>query len=578
MSDDADLDGPPLRPSVRPWLIAGAVNVAVGAVLLGVPYFRGPSRAAEVPARWAAFAACFYQAEALQPPGLGLPAGARGRYATLVLTGPPDWPARCRAPLAAIPADESMFLFPNVKNAEARVRAAVELLDGQLAALAERRASPDRRVPDRPARAVEQLRGALAELGLASGVAALGASRDAIALPDAPSLPVASIVPLRVSEGRAWTVAVERGAVLASTLDARAVVGVRVSSDGVEQRVTRRPGLVGALLGAGPTPWAVFSTPASGCAEDRCVHRTSGLAALLEDRQTLEPMAWLPAHPLGAPGRSVHVEGRVAHVLAPHGDAGARVLRFALPEPTVRALGEARDAPHLDAEAEWPLDAAEASALVWIAGAPLRLAHAREGAAGVVALAPGEAEVRFAPPPGRLPQIAACGGWIAMASDQAASVRALDGAFEHRLALRVRPPVPERLRVVCEGDAIEVWTLDERALSRARCMPEGCGAPARVAAGVAAFDVVAHAGAIVLAETDATDEGAVRVTSWAGGAERTFVASPCWSDPPDGLCGEPRLATDGRTLALVTRQGEDLRVVTSEDGLTFTHLVGLAQR
>ena len=54
--------------------------------------------------------------------------------------------------------------------------------------------------------------------------------------------------------------------------------------------------------------------------------------------------------------------------------------------------------------------------------------------------------------------------------------------------------------------------------------------------------------------------------------------SGCWSDPPDGLCGEPRIASDGHTLAVVTRQEEDLRIVTSADGVTFGHPAGLEQR
>lgn len=580
MSDDADLDGSDYRPNVRPWLVAGVVNVLVAAVLLGIPYARGISRAEAVPARWADFAACFYDAEALDRPGLGLPAGERGRYASLVLRGPSDWPERCQASLAAIPEEETMFLFPNIKDAEAQLRASVTVLAAELRRLSELRAAGDRRVPDRPARAMQGLRGALAELGLSSGAAGLDADREAIRLPDEPDLPVASIVPLRVSEGGAWTVAVEGGEILAATLDSRSVVSVRVGADGVEQRVTRRPRLVSALLGGQRPPWAVWATSPATCAQavDRCERRTTGIAAFLEDRQTLEPMMWLGAHPLGSPARSVHVTGLVAHVVAPHDEDDARVARFELIEPTVRALGEEREVPRLSASAVWPLDATEDSALAWIDGAPPRLVHARAGHAAILELTPDAVEAPFEPPPGRAPQVATCGDWIALASDRAARVRSLDGSVVHDLTLRATPPGPSRLRVVCHGARVEVWTLAERTLSRAVCTAAECFGPEAIGDDVSSFDVTGHGGATVAVSTDDPEEGAVRVTRLGDDGTRTFVPSPCWTDPPDGLCGEPRVASDGTTLAVVTRQEEDLRIVTSRDGVTFEHPAGLEQR
>lgn len=588
MSDDADLAETKLRPSVRPWLIAGVVNLVVATVLLGIPYRRGPERAAEVSPRWAAFAACFYDAEPLDRPGLGLPPGERARYASLVVSGPSDWPARCRPALDAIPPEESMFLFPNVKDAEAQLRATVALMRAELETLAARRAAGDLHVSDRPAQAMQRLRGALAELGLASGAAGLDAGRDALALPDEPGLPVASIVPLRVSEGGAWSIAVRDGAILARTLDTRSVVAVRVSDEGVEQLVTRRPSIVNGLLSAGDRAWAVFATPAATCAQapDRCARRSTGLAAFVEDRQTLEPMMWLAAHPLASATRSVHVSDLVAHVLGPEG-AGARVMRFELVEPTVRALGEVREPPRLSAVTTWDVTATEDSALAWIEGRPPRLVHAREGGAAILTLAPDALEVPFDPPPGRAPQVAACGAWIALASDRAALVRSLDGTNVAPLALRAVPPGPGQLRIVCRRNLVEVWALDERTLSRAVCSqaigPEGaarfaCFAPETVLDGVAAFDVVSHRGATIAVSTDDLDEGVVRVTRMGDDGVRTFVPSPCWSDPPDGLCGEPRIATDGARLAIVTRQEEDLRVVTSRDGVVFGHPAGLEQR
>lgn len=579
MSDDADLEGSTYRPNVRPWLVAGVINVLVAAVLLGIPYVRGIQRAEEVPARWAAFAACFYDAEPADPPGLGLPAGERARYASLVLRGPSDWPERCQAPLAAIPAEETLFLFPNIKNAEAQLRGSVGLMAEELRTLARMRASGDRHVPDRPARAMQGLRGALAELGLSSGASGLDADRDAVRLPDEPGVPMASIVPLRVSEGGAWTIEVEDGDILAATLDSRSVVSVRVGARGVDQRVTRRPRLVSGILGHQHPPWALWTTSPSTCAEavDRCEHRTTGIAAFLEDRQTLEPMMWLGAHPLGSPTRSVRISGSSAHVVMPYGE-GARVGEFALIEPSVRALGEEREIPRLSATTYWDVDATEDSALAWIEGDPVRLVDARAGHAGLLELAPGATEVPFDPPPGRAPQVATCGPWIALATDRRARLRTLDGAIVHDLELRAVPPGPSRLRVVCHDDRVEVWTLADRTLSRAVCTTAGCFGPEAIAEDAASFDVTAHGAATLAVTTDDPEEGAVRVIRLADDGTRTFVPSPCWSDPPDGLCGEPRIASDGSTLAVVTRQEEDLRIVVSEDGLAFGHPAGLEQR
>ncbi|GAB5548490.1 MAG: hypothetical protein SangKO_082500 [Sandaracinaceae bacterium] len=99
MSRELDEETARFRPSVRPFLIAAAVNVLLGAVLLGIPYSRGPDRAGEVPGRFAAFTACLFDGEALEDPGLGLPSGERARYASLVVATPaPTGPrAACRS-------------------------------------------------------------------------------------------------------------------------------------------------------------------------------------------------------------------------------------------------------------------------------------------------------------------------------------------------------------------------------------------------------------------------------------------------------------------------------------------------
>ena len=602
------VDAAGLRPSVRPWLVAGMINVAVAALLLGVPYFRGPRRAADVPGRFSAFAACFYHSEALDDPGLGLPVGERGRYASLVLGGDADWPARCGPALEAIAPEPSIFLFPSIKNAEEQVRAAVALMRTEMEAVGRRRQAQDARVSDRPMRAMARLRGALAELGLAVSSEALSAERDAISLhgdlDGPPGRPISSVVPLRVGEGRTWHLAVDDGALLVGATDMRAVVYLRVEDGAVEQRLSRRPRRVRGMIGvAQQQPWLLFTTSPSRCEQlpDGCADRALGLTALLENRQTLRPMMWLRAHPLVAPERAVHIEGEVAHVLA-LGDEGAtaQVREFLLVEPEVPAMGETHEPTRIQPARRWNLDLGEEPSVRWIHlgwrdGGPLGLLFAaRGGQAGLMRLDPPEdppvpASIeRWPGPRGRHPEVASCGPWQVMVSEVEGVVRRADGS-PVAIESRIEPAEAASLRVVCRGASVEVWTLADRVLSRARCDAGGCSSPEPQVEDVVAFDARAfdtdrdggaEEFASFVATTDDRQDGVVWLRRFEGHDAQPSAAtvpSPCWSDPPGGLCGAPRLASDGHMLVVATRVEENLNVVMTEDGQTFLNLAGLEQ-
>ncbi len=574
MSHD-DTEG--LRPSLRPWILGALINLGLAGGLLGYPYLRGPERAEAVAPRFAAFAACFYDAEARPSPGLGLPRGERGRYASLVVSGPADWPARCVPALRAIPPEESRFLFPGVKNAEAQLRSAVDLMATELEALAADRAAGRAIVPHRPTRAMAALRGALAELGLSSGVDALRADHDAIAIADGDHLATPSIIPLRVSRGGEWQIARDGAALLAGTMDTRAAVFVRVEGGGVAQRVTRRPRLVSGMLAAQSPPWLVWSTSRSQCAREEggCARRATGLAAFLEDRQTLEPMVWVGAHPRFTPWRAIHVAGQRAWVIAETED-GSEVRAFELPEPEVRPLGAEREPPRLDAVERW--EVLDGRTAAWLPGDPPWVAVA--GADGAQARSLGDASPIALPLPGRTPVIRACGdasrGWLVVGTEAGAvAVRAPDGAVRPLPAVRLDPAVDGALDVACDGDALEVFSLDRGRLSAQRCGAAACEPPRVLAdADVRAFDGVVFGGEPLAAWTDDPEAGPVWLSRADG--SRTLPA-PCWTDPMDGLCGEPRLAAGEGGLTLVTRQGEDLRVLRSDDGARWTALSGLEQ-
>jgi hypothetical protein len=327
---------------------------------------------------------------------------------------------------------------------------------------------------------------------------------------------------------------------------------------------------------SGPTvPWVVWSTSPALCAqsEERCLHQATGLAAFLEDHQTLEPMMWLAAHPMGPPSRAIHVFGSTAWVVSV-GLAEALVRRFVLPPPQVRALGQELEPTRLTADTSWPLLVEPGATFVWVDGDPPRLIYARGSSAGVLELSEGSTPQALEGPGGQV-QATACGEWLALASERGLVVRA-DGGELWRQPQRVAPPEPGRLGVVCREGRLEVYALAEGTLSRSVCSLEGCGAVEPLLEGVAHFDVVDHAGTTVIAWSDA-ERGAVRVTRLTPHGQLTRIPAPCWSDPPDGLCGEPRLASDGQTLMLATRLGEDLRVVQSRDGERFEPLIGLAQ-
>ncbi|MEQ8459822.1 MAG: hypothetical protein RLO52_26025 [Sandaracinaceae bacterium] len=564
MSRELDEETARFRPSVRPFLIAAAVNVLLGAVLLGIPYSRGPDRAGEVPGRFAAFTACLFDGEALEDPGLGLPSGERARYASLVVDAGPDWPARCLPLLDAIPPEESRFLFPNVKNAEAGLRATAQLTRRELEALARARGEGEVSVPDRPMRAFQRLRGALAELGLVTGEAGLRADRDAIRFAPAP-LPTPSLIPLRVSLQGEWAVVLRDGALIAGAIDDTRVSHVRVAGGGVDLRYTRRETSVrGMQLDATP-PWVFWTTAEAQCDEDGCVHRSTGAGAFLEGRQELAPTVWLQGHPAIVPS-AIHVTGSTAWVAA-RAEAGHELRRFTLPEPTLPGEGEP---PQRAAEVRLPLSLPERATLAWTDEA-LVWAGSEQG--GRLSFS-GE-EATFPVPPGAL-QLAVCGGWIAAGGARGIVARSPTGAL-HALDGAVRPPTPRAIRIACDTDAAEIWWLEDGALRRARCDDAGCAdapAPEGAARG---FDAVRFRGVTLVAWSAQPEGATVRLARVDGEAIAVSVPAACWTDPTEGLCGAPRLATDGSTVMLIGRHEDELRVLTSDDGARWTALPGLGQ-
>ena len=95
---------------------------------------------------------------------------------------------------------------------------------------------------------------------------------------------------------------------------------------------------------------------------------------------------------------------------------------------------------------------------------------------------------------------------------------------------------------------------------------------------VSAYDVTRIGDDTLVAWTDDVEDGAIRVVQITrDGSRETRVPAACWTDPRDGLCGAPRLASNGSRAVLVARDETDLRVVITEDGEQWAPLRGLEQ-
>ncbi len=561
-----------LRPNLRPFWLAIVANVLFGGLLLGVPYVRGKMRAEEATQSFARFSACLFRAEIASAPGLILPRGERTRFASLAMSGG-DWPERCQDELDGIAHDEAILLFPSVKSAENEVRAAVAQLSRELASIEE-----GGRVPERPLSAFAQLQAALSEL-VRAGSADVDARRDAIVIAEGDDLPAPSIVPIRIASGGEWSVGLVDGAILVSAMDRRGIGHVRVADGGVELKLARHGALVSGLLGARSPPWVIWSTPAAQCGAN-CAQRATGLAAFIEDGQTLSrPVVWLRAHPMGEPREAVHVGEHAAFVAAIVDDGLLDARRFAIPES-----GEG-EPPQIIADLTRLIEVREAR-VHWMAGEPPVLAWANGESAGLW-VASGDREPVAVESPGGTVRIASAGttsdGWIVFASERGLRVRRADGSGETlTVDAAIRPPERGALGALCrsaDGCAqLEVWTLADGAIRSMTCEAGACGAVREVVpSGAARFDVARLRDEVFVAWTTDASNGPVRITriDRAGEKSTTSIAA-CW-DPARGLCGEPQLASDTERLVVVTREGADLRVLESEDGRRWRALAGLEQ-
>ncbi len=616
------------RPGRSALLVAVVANVALAVVFLGVPWWRERGRALEARAHFADFAACLYGGQAVAAPGLGLPSGDTAHFAARALSGPPDWPVRCRKDLLDVAPPYARFLLPSAAVAEDEVRRAVDLVRRELDAFAETRGDAAR-VNTRPLRAVAVLRGKLAAMVVASGFYD-GLEDDAVRFVSGGGLREASRLPLNASGDAPLRLEARADGLVAFALDARGLGSVHLAAGRVAARRIARPrgasgAIWGAVLGAaqgaaaaGQVPWVVSTTSERRCDDDpqRCARRTMAVSPIGVAATRAPPPFVVGAHPWGGPeGEAVRVlpadAGGAAPrlvVLARSPDAGPvlRVFRLdagASAAPTVAsssaptAAARADDAP-APAPALAPimeralgLDAPLVRAAKLLPdGRPVVLTAEADGFdARVFALEAGPARALGVVPAngdGLLETCAAEGdAWIAYG-----------GGTRVRLTRAPRGEAPSNPAIV-DGPDDDGAIDGERA--RLACDAEGAllVLPLRVGgARVVSCSSDGPCHALWLpdvprrARVASARDGGLGVLAWAVAASRVRVVrverdgsrmsapsvpAPCWDDDT-GLCGAPTLAARSGRFVLVTREGSDLRALESIDaGVSWGPLGGL---
>ena len=334
-----------MRPNRKPLWIALGANVVLAVSLLGVPYVRGRMLAQAERADFVAFARCMIGGEAASDPGLSLPRGEREHYAAKVLYANADWPLSCRPLLKRLQPPDATFLWPSVKTAGADLRAAVELVDRELVALAKRRTQAPGRVPQRPLDAIKRLQAASVLFARAADVSQ-HADNDALRLnPEVPGLAPPARLPLMIGESQgmeAWT---EAGTLQVLALDSHSLAYLRVENGKVDRQRARKKAFVRGVVRAGDTPYVVWAMPEARCAEreDGCVGRPTGLARFDKGSTELGEPSWrLEGHPAERLDRALSVSelGRVDLLARSSKDGAIDLLRARLPVETPGAGGD----------------------------------------------------------------------------------------------------------------------------------------------------------------------------------------------------------------------------------------------
>jgi|GEM_PF-3927154 len=325
-----------MRPQRRPLLIALAANLVMSGALLGVPYVRGRILAREMREHYVAFVQCMIGGEPAANPGLSLPRGEREHFAAKVLFANADWPMACRPALQRLRPPDATFLWPSLKSAGLDLRAAVDLVDKQLATLAKRRAEGTGRVPQKPLDALRRLQAASVLFARAGG-AKDDIDNDSIVLSDkVTGLAAPARLPLMIGETHGLLGWSDSGVLELLTFDSHSLAYLRVDGGRVDRQRVRRNSFLRGVSRAGSTAYLAWAMPEAKCneREDHCAARPTGLARYDKGGSELEEPTWkLPGHPAERLDRSLSISetGRVDFLRRSSARGGIEWIRTHLP-------------------------------------------------------------------------------------------------------------------------------------------------------------------------------------------------------------------------------------------------------
>ncbi|MDH5670824.1 MAG: hypothetical protein OEZ06_01660 [Myxococcales bacterium] len=601
------------RAGARHIWIAVLANLLLGAICLGVPYYRGQQQAQDSLRAFGRVAACLLGGRSEDGLGLGLPIGERDHYAAQVLSAQADWPKRCNAPLQAVAPAEAIFLWPSVKTAGADVRAVIGLVERELEALGRGRIGGHGRISERPLLALAKLRAALTLLAQAAGVSD-GLDADALKFESPPTLPQPTRLPLTAGEDASLNIWFGADGVEAIALDGRGISWLRLESGQLDRHRMKRTSLVRGVLRQQGTTHLVWAMPERRCAEleGGCVRRATGIATFGHGARELPTPTWLAGHPASRFDRSLHLHlGQRADLLAllsAEGDLELR--RFDLKATPTQASGsEDQPTPPLSPTASWRLPtstAPEDAALLTTASERFVAWTQSAGDVSELWLWDYEAATparKLGEAAGAEPHVLTCAqqtgpAQVVLLTDRELTVldagtatapssapdAPADPRGDRRVELRLEAPFhaedpdKDRVRVLCDDRSIWIVGLSvDKDLTLMRCGPDRCDAPRVLAENASGFDVASHAGGLVVASSGARAPQIAVSVIGADGKVRGEATTPgaCW-DPPAGMCNRPTLTSSGRRLLLAARERSDLLAMEADErGLHWRALQGL---
>lgn len=553
-------------------------NMLLLAAMVGFPLMRGHMRARAAQRAYHRFIGCVFGVGS--GGGLGELRGEAEYLAARLSTAERAWVAPCSRLLASLALDPALFVLPGVKEAEARVREAVLIVQSELSALAAHK--PGEGMPERALRALELLRKTVRVQLERGGFS----DREAIlpvTLAAAPRLPKPSTLPLYAAPDASLELWGDDQTLRVVALDATGLSFLEVESGKPFTRARLpRPRSLRGFLRSDERSWLLWATPSSRCAQraDGCVGKTTQVAAVSAPLLHLPETRALAAHVAGRIDRSVAptASGLLMATAAPGGQQ--RLQEFALPPGF--AVGVALP-PAVSLHA-WP-SVVEQTLVLSAKPAPAVFGLQREGAvARLVRVSAGGVQ-----PLARLHSGSA--SWLSgCAADMRAGVAFGDGT--HLLLASVdltngtsQPELwPElawsapnvidddaafrdRIVVSCLPGAVLVVAHDAGdELSALVCrLGETQCTRLSIARAVTHLSVLRSGrGALVAYAGD--DAPQIRVRSIDAEAARLgpeLVPAGCWTT--HGLCKRPTLARLGQRVVLLAPDKTDLLALESED-------------